>query len=440
MIRQAFRQSRRERGQILVMAALLVTALVGFLGLVIDGGFFYAQRRHAQSAADAAALAGARLLFEGASATSARATAQEYAAGNGYNNNGASNTVTVNIPPLSGEHVGDPDYVEVLIDENPTTFFIHVLLSAGSVRGRGVAGIHLFPEPYALVVLEDDACNAYNQSGSANMTVTGGGIMVNSDCPSQAMSVSGASTSLQVDGSIDVHGGYQCTPGPCSVSPPPEENVAWTVSDPLATLPPPWPQPISPDSAGTAASPQTLRITTGPNRTLRPGTYYGGIYANCTCTITLQDNGGQPGIYIMAGGGFGKAGGANFVGDNVMIYLTDCNGPTNSAPCSGDGSAQPVTLTGNGILDLSPPTSGLYQGITFWQDEQITADFSMSGDASLTQGIFYAPGARLDITGNAQLGVVQLVVNTFRIAGSTSLSLSYGEFRTFEAPDVTLVE
>jgi Flp pilus assembly protein TadG len=53
---------RGERGQIMVMAGLSMVALVGFLGLVLDVGNAYVQRRFAQNAADAASMAGARYM------------------------------------------------------------------------------------------------------------------------------------------------------------------------------------------------------------------------------------------------------------------------------------------------------------------------------------------------------------------------------------------
>lgn len=56
---------RLERGQSLVIIALMVVVLMGILALVIDGGNAYAQRRAAQNAADAGALAGAASLCEG---------------------------------------------------------------------------------------------------------------------------------------------------------------------------------------------------------------------------------------------------------------------------------------------------------------------------------------------------------------------------------------
>jgi hypothetical protein len=51
-----------ERGQVLVLAALMMTAMLGFLALVLDVGNAYAQRRFVQNGADAAAIAAARLL------------------------------------------------------------------------------------------------------------------------------------------------------------------------------------------------------------------------------------------------------------------------------------------------------------------------------------------------------------------------------------------
>lgn len=56
----------KERGQSLVLLALLLVGLIAMLGLAMDGGNFLSQRRAAQNAADAGALAGADLLCEAA--------------------------------------------------------------------------------------------------------------------------------------------------------------------------------------------------------------------------------------------------------------------------------------------------------------------------------------------------------------------------------------
>ncbi len=50
---------RRQSGQAIVLIALLITALIGFLGLAVDGGRVFIDRREQQAAADSAALAAA---------------------------------------------------------------------------------------------------------------------------------------------------------------------------------------------------------------------------------------------------------------------------------------------------------------------------------------------------------------------------------------------
>ena len=52
----------RERGQMLVIVALGLTVLIAMAGLIIDGGMALSNRRQVQNAADAASLAGTRVL------------------------------------------------------------------------------------------------------------------------------------------------------------------------------------------------------------------------------------------------------------------------------------------------------------------------------------------------------------------------------------------
>jgi Flp pilus assembly protein TadG len=55
---------RPQRGQILILFAFALTAIVLVVGLVVDGGYALSQRRASQNAADFAALAGARVIAE----------------------------------------------------------------------------------------------------------------------------------------------------------------------------------------------------------------------------------------------------------------------------------------------------------------------------------------------------------------------------------------
>jgi len=69
-MRKLFSKLRKEEsGQSLIMVALLIGALGGFAALVVDVGYMYAQKSELQSAADAAALAGAITLGKTTSAS-----------------------------------------------------------------------------------------------------------------------------------------------------------------------------------------------------------------------------------------------------------------------------------------------------------------------------------------------------------------------------------
>lgn len=92
----AERPSRREseRGQLLVVFALALVALIGMVGLIIDGGDTSLQRRDQQNVADAAAMAAGYAYANGQDPTAA---AQTIAAANGYTDGVNSTTVTVTV-------------------------------------------------------------------------------------------------------------------------------------------------------------------------------------------------------------------------------------------------------------------------------------------------------------------------------------------------------
>jgi Flp pilus assembly protein TadG len=88
------RRRANEQGQILVIFAGALVALVAILGLIIDGGGAFAQSRNEQKAADLAALAGANDYFLNSQATAAITRAAAVALTNGY----ADGTTAANCP------------------------------------------------------------------------------------------------------------------------------------------------------------------------------------------------------------------------------------------------------------------------------------------------------------------------------------------------------
>ena len=138
-----------------------MTALLGMVAVLVDGGLLFAERRHAQATADAAALAAASdlyyhyLYYNGAINTSpgtdrggtAAASAKGVASANGYTNDGTSSSVTVNIPPASGNFIGKAGYAEVIVTWYQRPGFSQIFgtgsipVSARAVaQGRAVSG------------------------------------------------------------------------------------------------------------------------------------------------------------------------------------------------------------------------------------------------------------------------------------------------------------
>jgi len=71
-----------QRGQAIVLVALMILVLFGFVGLAIDSGRAYLDRRHLQAAADAAALSAAYNYMNTADYSQAEQTAAQTYAGN----------------------------------------------------------------------------------------------------------------------------------------------------------------------------------------------------------------------------------------------------------------------------------------------------------------------------------------------------------------------
>ena len=133
-------------------------------------------------------------------------------------------------------------------------------------------------------------------------------------------------------------------------------------------------------TGGTAALPASCKVSTG-TVTLQPGTYYGGICigagsasecgtnvgGSCDTTSTGYANVTlAPGNYIMAGGGFFLCGSSTLSAPNVLIYNTQ--DPTNS---TGAGALDQVLLNTSGSVSLGPQTTGVYAGLSIFQDRNL---------------------------------------------------------------------
>jgi len=181
--------------------------------------------------------------------------------------------------------------------------------------------------------------------------------------------------------------------------------------DPLAGLPAPNFEAY-PVRHGTPAHPRTLHINGFARVTLNPGIYYGGISISGIANVTFS-----PGIYIMAGGGLKVSGSCRVRGSGVFFYIS--KDPHHSY---GHGHMGSIDINGNTRIRLTPPTSGTYASILFFQDRKDQKKAKITGISALNglKGIIYLPAAELDLNGSAN-SHINLVVNKLRLSGRSTL-------------------
>jgi hypothetical protein len=391
------------------------------VGLVSDVGFALQEKTALQAGVDSAALAGASALPDEEMATS---IATQFATANGLTE--PSVVVTINTP-----YDGDPMKIEVIATTTMQNAFLGVLgADMFDMSARAVGTIQAGGTEAAMVSLNPTQCNSFNKVGSSNITINnGGGIMVNSSCnPSIDVNGSGNVTAAIIN--YYHPGGFQQSGSQLNPTPAP---VQQPLIDPLKDLPPPdlSTMSVSPNSGGTALNPAMNTVSSG-TVTLNPGIYYGGLTIKSNANATLQ-----PGIYVMAGGGFTvTAGSPTISGSEVMIYSTfDPQQPTGAGACAS------IDLSGDGTWSYSPPTSGTYKGIGLWQDKACTNDLKITGSNGGPSGAIYAPTATVKMTGAGSVGSIQLIADSFDIAGSGDISVDFVSFISIPLdPTVSLAE
>jgi hypothetical protein len=147
------RTARSRRGKILVLLAIALPTLCGLIGLVVDGGLILSDSRQLQHVADSAATAAAMEKLRGRSNTHALSVAEQVV--HQYNHFRSAH-VTMHCPPLSGSHANSAESVELIIEDQTTTFFIQLLGGSAmrSISVRAVAGYEASTEGAAVVVLD----------------------------------------------------------------------------------------------------------------------------------------------------------------------------------------------------------------------------------------------------------------------------------------------
>ncbi len=100
-------RGREERGQVLVIFALCLVAILAMTGLVLDGGDTFVRKRDQQNVVDAAAMAAGYAYANGGTTAQVAAAAWSTTSANGYANlsNGVVVTVSLDAAGGVGRHI-----------------------------------------------------------------------------------------------------------------------------------------------------------------------------------------------------------------------------------------------------------------------------------------------------------------------------------------------
>ena len=405
--------ARYERGQVLVLVVFGIVALVGITALVIDGGNAFLDLRKAQNAADSAALASALARVRGGNFVQ---RAYEVAALNGYNNDGSRSNVQVYSPPIDGEHVGDIEYIEIIITSRVDTFF-------GGIIGRDfiinrVISITRTKTPelaeliygYAVVSLAPDSdCDnkkSFWLHEEATLDITGGGVFVNSDNPDCAFI-------QQANGSIRIRDGYPISiVGGARIQKP---QLLTPYPPSTGRTPIPYPPPYMPPKVG--CSKEAEISETGFSMSA-------GSWDEDFPPPDVRDLG--KGVYCV---------------NNFIVDGRHLSGNNVTFVVSGE-----LYWGGTATLELSSPKKGDLAGLLVYMpiDNHNKVVLNASGSSSI-KGTILAPGATIHINGNDSKSGFHSQIIGYRVdvKGNSNVVIKYNDEQNYDAitmPEVELTE
>jgi len=349
----------QDKGTVVILTAFLMVVCLGFAGLAVDVGLWYSQKRQLQLAADAGAAGGAF-----ASARTGTSTVIAYATYDASLNGctTANNcTITVNAPPSSGPNAANTNAVEVILSKPSQLYFASFLLSsAPTINARAVA------------TLKGSTNVCFGSLGAGGISMVGNSTLTAQNCSLYSgnnISLSGHPTitadRVYTVGTINDTSNVHAANGTFQNSP--------ALLDLYSNL------------AIPAYSGCTYTNYSGSPAAITPGVFCGGVHVTGG-TITMS-----PGTYIINSGDFKLSGNTVLSGTGVTLIFT-----------SSTGTNYPdVDITGGVTLNLSPPTSGNFNGILMYEDRKApTPSVKIAGNSvSALQGLLYFPSADVTLTG-----------------------------------------
>jgi Flp pilus assembly protein TadG len=411
MISSFKRLWRDRRGNTLAIAGAALPLVLGSAGLASDTIQWTLWKRQLQRAADSAAMAGVYAIASekavGGCSDIAGATYTDPVAYDLKKNNqtGLATTCTVTNPPSTGGYTADPYAVRVGLSVQKKLSFSGLFMStAPTIRATATATI-VPSGKYCVVSLEDQAATGIDASGSTTVDL-GCGMITNSTSMSAAVATGSASvkaTPIAAVGGIPASTNW----GSGTVLQP----FTLAQEDPFGTVPVPTPTSPCTNFNYSENKPNGAPVTITPAA---------GVIMCWKNDINIQgDVTFGPGVYVLDA--------ASIRMSNTGAKLT-CNQCTIVLTTSGTDMSKIGTVDLNGgQLTLTPPATGTYKGLIFYQDRRATADNSVQingNNTSKIEGALYFPRADLTFNGTAGMNTncMQIVSKRVTFTGNSGIS------------------
>jgi len=374
---------------------------LGFAAFALDVGSMFRQKRMAQAAADAAAVAAAKEKFVGNSSSYEQAMANAIAKLNGFDTTLSSHAATVTLStPSTGTFQG-AGYVQATVTRSVQTLFLsglpggkaNMTVSATAIAGGGVSS---------------PTCVCMESSSAADIFMVGGSKLNAQSCG--IVDDSNSSVAVYMTGSSKIDASTLATVSTTwntagninnnSSITPTTTIIQGITSSCAPTMP--TPPSFTPSSCitdpGNNGSAVTTAFTAGPS-TPTGSKCYNGLTIGSNSTIDTLN----PGIYIINGGYLHFENNnqtvANYGGNGVFFYLT------NGATLQIDQGSNVNLVAGGNTTSSGGTASSVgssYDGILIYQDTSDSSAMTVAGGSNLfMNGSLYMPSAQMNFSNGA---------------------------------------
>jgi hypothetical protein len=342
--------------------AMATPVLIGSLGVAIDFVNFTRVKATLQTAADAAAVAGAREMQVAKSDETQIASAAISFAAHKLTGNADATTGELKEHHLAVEAqvLTASSAVKVNITESWTPFFAH-FLNATITPVQVTATARFVGSNNICVLGLDSKGRAVHLDKGSRLTGNDCGVYSNSTDKS----------GFQVDKNAQLVSSLNCVAGGKNI-----DSLASVAPAVLTDCPATNDPLISRSAPSTGGCDHTDMKISDESKVLNPGTYCGGLEITGSATVTLN-----AGTFIIKDGKLLVSGQATLNGENVSFFLTGA-------------SSGPMLFAANSHISLSAPESGAMAGLLFFEDRNIGVSLKhriTSNDARKLVGTIYFP-------------------------------------------------